>query len=163
MSGLTVRAVDWRQYPDVEALRRRLAEHELTLSSTCRRGFDALAAYRATVEAMSRLADHDTSTWVAYDEATPVGYLQLAVGSFLGRGSGLTVRDQGFFVLPEYRPEASMALYKAAARTIKGARVSAVQALVCAENIDAAEVFERVGFRPVATVYERELNYELTE
>tara|TARA_Y100000310_G_scaffold37868_1_gene35496 strand:+ start:611 stop:1087 length:477 start_codon:yes stop_codon:yes gene_type:complete len=154
---LTVKQVGWMQFGDVEPLRLSLSALERERSPAAARGYDAQARFTGSLDLAGRLNDDNVLTWVCYDGAEAVGYLQIEKGSFYGSGSGLTVIDRGWYVKPAYRPRAGQLLALAARGAIKAARAEVMQALVSEENAGMVALMRTQGWRPVATVYEREV------
>jgi len=156
--SVRIERVGWEKWADVEVLRRELSAHERELSDTCDRQYDATSSFRAMVGLAGRMDDPDVLTWVAYDGDAPVGYLQVAAGGFVGGGSGLTVKDCGWWVKKSYRPKVGRLLARAAARAIRRSRAQAIQALVLYENKPMRGLMKDHGWKPVAVIYEREIS-----
>ena len=159
-SLVRIERVGWDKFADVDLLRRELSLYERSLSPTCARSYGAAAAFRSMTDLADRMTDRDVLTWVAYDSEAPVGYLQIAVGAFCGGGSGLTVKDCGWWVRPAYRPKVGRLLARAAAREIRRSRVEAIQAMVQQENEPMHGLMREHGWKPVAVIYEREISHE---
>ena len=149
--------IDWTRYTDLEILRRKLIEYEHGISDSAARGWAAVAAFQSAMESASSVTDPDVVTFIAYDDKTPVGYIQISRSSFLGMGTGVTLSVNGWWVEPEYRPKVGGILARAAMKTARRAKSDAWQAMVVDENKDVHHLLQSHGWRPVATVYEYEV------
>jgi len=102
----------------------------------------------------------DGTVWVlmVYDGGRPAAYMHLQYSPFVGSPNSTIASSCGFYVRPEYRGgRCTVLLYRMAAKVLRGAGATHVQAMVLTANKETATLYEAHGYEAVATVYQRDV------
>ena len=153
--AISVGRADWRNSPHLWILRAKYMEEEWKRDETLRPDSEETVV-RISNATQNWLLDSNFIVLMAYDHETPVGYMVLGSGDFVGYKHSPGIRIDGLYVLPEYRHGAAgLQLLRKATEFVRINKYPRTQAIVMEGNATMRSQLERAGYRIKAVVYER--------
>ena len=137
---------------EILRMRTELLKEETALNEAVGGDMDGLDMMRYHVDVSKDLLDMVGFTLVAEKGGTLVGFVSFLPGKFVGHG-GKSAKGVGFWVAPEERGSTTASrLWNEGLEVLKS--TDAVQIITVEGNVLMADLAHRVGFAPVATIWE---------
>jgi GNAT superfamily N-acetyltransferase len=150
-------------YEDIDTvmkLRAELLQHEESINPVATRGLSSPRNHFAYTMVVGRnLLDPGSVTLIAYsDDDSVAGFISLLPSAIIGEHSDTTATCNGFYVRPKYRGTMiPYRLWSAAQNTCSLSGKTQIQNIILEGNNGMTSLAMRWGFRPIANVFEWEI------